>query len=85
MQTKQGGAPQSRLAFNFNGHWPVGLTLAQEQQMAEKYHPQELNTADGHTWVTVNRVVSLALRATGLTKLPGKAPIGGQAYSLRNA
>eukprot|EP00959_Pyramimonas_sp_CCMP1952_P345040 7226364-Pyramimonas_sp.AAC.1 len=36
MQTKLGGASQSRLAFNLDG----------------QYHPQEINMADGYTWVT---------------------------------
>ncbi|CAK0824887.1 unnamed protein product, partial [Prorocentrum cordatum] len=86
MQTKQGGAPQSRLAFNFDGHCPVGLSVVQEQELAEKkYHPQEINTADGYTWVTANRVIRLALRSTGLTKPPGKAPVGGLAYAMRNS
>ena len=85
LQAKAGTAPSSRLAFSFDGHGPVGLSLAQEQELADKkFHPQELSTANGYTWVTVNRVFSLALRASGLVKLPGKAPVGGLAYAMRN-
>ena len=85
LQAKNGTAPNSRLAFNFDGHWPIGLNLAQEKELSEKqFHPQEINTANGYTWVNVNRVVSLALRAAGLSKLPGKAPVGGLAYAMRN-
>ena len=86
LQSKQGVQPTSRLSFNFEGHWPVAKHLAEEQLIGaqkSKHHPQELDTAGNFTLVGVDRLICLCLRASGLQKMPGKAPIGGLAYGIR--
>ena len=76
----------SRLSFNFEGHWPVAKNMEQEAKIAadkNKFHPQELGMSTDYSWVTLDRLSSLCLRAIGVGKMPGKAPIGGLAYAIR--
>ena len=83
---KKGEAPQSRIMHSVSGYWPMATSEEKNDALAAERHHHVLviDTSANLPYVTIDRLLTLALRAAGAARLPGKAPIGGLAYQLRN-
>eukprot|EP00959_Pyramimonas_sp_CCMP1952_P399703 8374900-Pyramimonas_sp.AAC.1 len=60
----------------------MATTKEQNDELANQkhHHPLVIDTSTNLTYVSLDRLLTLALRIAGAVRLPGKAPAGGLAY-----
>eukprot|EP00959_Pyramimonas_sp_CCMP1952_P347789 7285249-Pyramimonas_sp.AAC.1 len=63
----------------------MATTKEQNDELANQkhHHPLVIDTSTSLTYVSLDSLLTLALRIAGAVRLPGRAPIGGLAYQLR--